>query len=196
MLFFPQYCNITLTLVCRTGNGWLPTRSLLDACLIAKLLFGYVSISICQTRQNYQQIVRRQCCLRWFAEQVMADSPLGAPSACLNVLSNSRYYIHLRWSCFKYFIGRYCKNVKSLWHWFAEQVMADSPLGAPSRTKSLRNHNEEKPPVQPPADESHANVRGCSHITSVGGVRKFQQKEFKGTKNVGRNNWFKFNNIC
>ena len=31
----------------------------------------------------------------------------------------------------------------------------------------------------------------------VGVRKKFQQKEFTGTKNVVRkNNWFKFNNIC
>ena len=56
-------------------------------------------------------------------------------------------------------------------------------------------------------------LRGCSHITSAGrggvgkcwplltrgggGQKFFQQKEFKGTKNVGRkNNWFKSKNIC
>ena len=37
--------------------------------------------------------------------------------------------------------------------------MADTPLRAPSGTEGLRDHDEEKPPVQPPSEESHVNVK-------------------------------------
>ena len=45
--------------------------------------------------------------------------------------------------------------------WFAEQVMADTPLRASSGTEGLRDHDEEKSPVEPPSEESDANVMVC-----------------------------------
>ena len=40
--------------------------------------------------------------------------------------------------------------------------MADPPLRAPSGTEGLRDHDEEKPPIQPPSEESHVNVKVAS----------------------------------
>ena len=43
--------------------------------------------------------------------------------------------------------------------------MADTPLRAPSGTEGLRDNDEEKPPVQPPSEESHANVKVVPLLT-------------------------------
>ena len=37
------------------------------SCGYCHLIIGFASDSICQTQQNYQQIVRWQCCLKWGA---------------------------------------------------------------------------------------------------------------------------------
>ena len=57
--------------------------------------------------------------------------------------------------------------IRSVCHWFAEQVMTDPPLGTPSRAKSLGHHNEEKSPVQPPEKESHQTFVGCMLVRPI-----------------------------
>ena len=78
--------------------------------------------------------------------------------------------------------------IRSVCHWFAEQVMTDPPLGTPSRAKSLGHHNEEQSPVQPPEKESHQTFVGCMlvrpiHLKIEKSWKKFRarQKDFNVT---------------